>query len=376
MKIYADYNATTPVAPQVIEEMLPYFGEKFGNPASSSHAYGWVASEAVEIARERISEFINCNKSEIVFTSGATESINLAIKGVAEMYANKGRHIVTVCTEHKAVLDVCKRLSQSGYEITELEVNHEGLIDFNQLEQSISDQTILVSIMLANNETGVIQDLEKISSIVKNKGALLFSDATQAGGKMRLDVTELNADLLCLSAHKMYGPKGCGILYMRRKNPRVALIPLIDGGGHEGGLRSGTLNVPAIVGFGKACDLAAENMWGDNARLSKYRTLFEQAIATLPGVNINGSTKSRLPNTTNLCFKGYDAAWLIKSFRDIAVSTGSACTSASMQASHVLTGMGLSKDDALSSVRFSFGKFTTENEINFCIEKVLSTLNK
>lgn len=371
MNIYLDYNSTTPVDKRVLENMIPFFTDKFGNAASKTHSYGWLAEEAVKNARKQVSDFLNCGESEIVFTSGATEAINLGIKGVAEAYSSKGKHIITVSSEHKAVLDTCKHLEKQGFEITLLPVNKDGTIDLIKLDSSIRPDTILVCVMLANNETGVIQPIKEIADIAHKKGTLLFTDATQACGKIRTDVNELNADLLCLSAHKIYGPKGIGALYIRRKNPRVTLIGQIDGGGHEKNLRSGTLNVPGIVGLGKACELAGESYWEDSSRLSYLRTVLEQRLTENGKVFINGSIKNRLPNTSNLCFKGLKAEKLLLLMPEIALATGSACTSALPEPSHVLLSMGLSNDDAFSSIRFSLGRFTTEDEINYVVNKII-----
>ena len=369
MNIYLDYNSTTPVDKRVLECMLPFFTDKFGNAASKTHSYGWLAEEAVKNARRQVSDFLNCNESEIVFTSGATEAINLGIKGVAEAYSSKGKHIVTVLSEHKAVLDTCKHLEKQGYEITLLPVFKDGTIDLFTLGSSIRPDTILVCVMLANNETGVIQPINEIAEIAHKKGTLLFTDATQACGKIRTDVNELNADLLCLSAHKIYGPKGVGALYVRRKDPRVSLEPLIHGGGHERGFRSGTLNVPGIVGLGKACEIISL----DN-RIEELRNHLEQSVSQQFNQNIiiNGKNTSRIGNTSNITFP-FKAEKLIHHLKNkIAVATGSACTSAENTPSHVLMAMGLSKEKAESSIRFSLGKYTTQEEI----EKLLGYLSE
>lgn len=368
--IYLDYNSTTPVDARVLEAMLPYFSEKFGNAASKTHRFGWVAEEAVKNAREKVEQLINVEAQEIIFTSGATEAINLAIKGVFEIYKSKGNHIVTVSTEHKAVLDTCKTLEKKGAGVTYLNVNREGLIDLDELKKSITDQTILVSVMLANNETGVIQPLKEISEIVHAKSCILMSDATQAVGKMRCDVNELGIDLLCMSAHKMYGPKGSGALFVRRKTPRVTLEPLIHGGGHERGLRSGTLNVPGIVGLGKACEIAEAEMWDNGEKHSKLRTFLEQHLLDLGNTYINGSTRNRLPHVTNLAFAGLKADELIAKIPEIAVATGSACTSAIPEPSHVLKAMNVSDELAFGSIRFSLGKQNTIEEIEYVIKKL------
>ena len=362
--IYLDYNATTPVDEKVVQEMLPYFSTYFGNAASKTHALGWQAEAAVDKARIQIAEFIGAEKEEIIFTSGSTESCNLAIKGLFEKYQSKGNHIITVATEHKAVLDACAALEKKGATISYLSVSPEGLIDLDELKKCITDKTILVCVMLANNETGVIQPIEKIAEIVHQHKSILFCDATQAAGKIRIDVNELGADLLCISAHKFYGPKGVGALYVRRKNPRVILQEQINGGGHENGLRSGTLNVPAIVGFGKACEIAQLELWDNNTKLSALRAKIEHYLLDIEGVRINGSTKYRLYNTANICFSGIKADLLIaKTTHKLCVAAGSACTSALAQPSHVLKAMGLNDEDCYSSIRFSLGKHNTDQEI-------------
>ncbi|MEO5570689.1 MAG: IscS subfamily cysteine desulfurase [Bacteroidia bacterium] len=376
LPIYLDYNSTTPVDPLVLEKMLPYFSEKFGNAGSKNHSFGWIAEEAVEHAREQIATFINSEKNEIIFTSGSTEAINFGLKGIFENYLTKGNQIITVKTEHKAVLDTCAYLETKGASITYLDVDREGLIDLNQLKDSITPSTILVSVMFANNETGVIQPIAEIVKICKEKNIIFFCDATQAAGKVRIDINENQIDLMCISAHKFYGPKGIGALYIRRKNPRVKPAPLIHGGGHERGFRSGTLNVPAIVGLGEACELASKKIWEESERISQLRTFFEQSLTEAGNAFINGSIRNRLHNTTNISFAGIDSSALIPEIKDIAVATGSACTSASMNPSHVLNAMGLSNDLAHSSIRFSLGRFTTEEEIKFAIEKIRNALIK
>jgi cysteine desulfurase len=367
MPIYLDYNATTPVDKRVLEVMLPYFTENFGNASSRTHSFGWLAEDAVKIARQQVAELINCLEQEIVFTSGSTEAINFAIKGIWENYQFKGKHIVTVKTEHKAVLDCCAFLEKRGAKITYLSVDREGLIDLDELKSALSLETILVAVMYANNETGVIQPIKKIADLVHANNSILLCDATQAVGKITIDVEEEHIDLMCVSAHKMYGPKGVGALYVRRKGPRVSLFPQMHGGGHERGLRSGTLNVTGIVGLGKACELAKEEMWEDAIRVSKLRTKLEQLLCETENVFINGSTKHRLFNTTNITFQGIRSESLINKIPNIAVALGSACTSALAQPSHVLKAMGLNDDDSFSSIRFSFGKYTTEAEINEAI---------
>jgi len=370
--VYLDYNATTPVDKRVLETMLPYFIEKFGNASSRTHSFGWVAEDAVKTAREQVAQLINCLSQEIIFTSGATEAINLALKGAWEIYQSKGKHIITVKTEHKAVLDTCKSLERKGAMITYLSVDREGLIDLEELKNALTPQTILVAVMYANNETGVIQPIKQIADLVHNNNSIFMCDATQVVGKINCDVEEEHIDLMCLSAHKLYGPKGVGALYVRRKNPRVTLYPQIDGGGHERGLRSGTLNVTGIVGLGKACEIAQSEMWDDAARISKLRTKLEQHLCDLENVFINGSTKNRLFNVSNITFQGTRSETLINKIPNIAVAMGSACTSAIAEPSHVLKAMGLSDADTYSAVRFSLGKYTTDTEIN----EVIETLNK
>lgn len=373
--IYLDYNATTPVDKGVLDAMLPYFSEKFGNASSRTHSFGWIAEDAVKIARQQVADLINCLEQEVVFTSGSTEGINLAIKGVWENYQSKGKHIITVKTEHKAVLDTCKALEKKGATITYLNVDREGVIDLQELKNALTPQTILVAIMYANNETGVIQPIKEIANVVHTNNSMLFCDATQVVGKINIDVEDEHIDIMCLSAHKFYGPKGIGALYIRRKDPRVTLFPQIDGGGHERGLRSGTLNVTGIVGLGKACEIAKLDMWDDSARISKLRTRLEQLLCELPNTFINGSTKNRLFNTTNICFQGKRSETMIKKIPNIAVAMGSACTSAVAEPSHVLKAMGLSDEDSYCSIRFSLGKYTTEAEIKEVIEKIKAVAN-
>lgn len=370
-----DYNATTPVDKRVLDAMLPYFTEKFGNASSRTHSFGWIAEEAVKIARQQVADLINCLEQEVVFTSGSTEGINLAIKGVWENYQSKGKHIITVKTEHKAILDTCKALEKKGATITYLNVDREGVIDLQELKNALTPQTILVAIMYANNETGVIQPIKEIANVVHTNNSMLFCDATQVVGKINIDVEDEHIDIMCLSAHKFYGPKGIGALYIRRKDPRVTLFPQIDGGGHERGLRSGTLNVTGIVGLGKACEIAKLDMWDDSARISKLRTRLEQLLTELPHTFINGSTKNRLFNTTNICFQGKRSETMIKKIPNIAVAMGSACTSAVAEPSHVLKAMGLSDEDSYCSIRFSLGKYTTEAEIKEVIEKIKAVAN-
>jgi len=375
LPVYLDNNATTPVDPRVLEMMLPFFTMHFGNAASNSHAYGWEAAEAVKYAREQVAALINSEPEEIIFTSGATESDNLALKGVYEMYTSKGNHIITVKTEHKAVLDSCKHLEKKGAEITYLNVKKDGLIDLEELKNSIKSTTILIAVMHANNETGVIQPVQQISRIAKKNSILFFSDAAQAVGKIPVDVIKDGIDLMSFSAHKIYGPKGIGALYVRRKNPRVRLSSQMDGGGHERGIRSGTLNVPAIVGFGKACELCRIQMQNDAEKTSKQRNKLEKELAKIKDVCINGNIQHRLPNASNLSFKNINSSELMaKLSKKIAVSSGSACTSASQSPSHVLKAMGLSDEMALSSLRFSLGRFTTDEEIDFTINQLANLL--
>ncbi len=367
--VYLDNNSTTRVDPHVVDAILPYFTSDYGNAASRSHSFGWIADEAVKRSRKNLAEFINVEENEIIFTSGATESINLAIKGVAEAYHSKGKHIITISTEHKAVLDTCAHLEKTGFEITLLPVLEDGMIDLQLLEKSIRNDTLLVCAMLANNETGVIHPIDQIAAIVHSKNSLLFCDATQGGGKLRIDMYDLKADLLCLSAHKMYGPKGVGLLYVKRKNPRVTLIGQIDGGGHERGLRSGTLNVPGIVGFAKAAQLCKDELMEINGTISILRTRLEQAMCDM-GASVNGNIKNRLPNTSNINFHDIKAEELIKALPNLAMAMGSACSSALPEPSHVLTAMGLTKTQAYSSIRFSLGRFTTGEEIEFAIAEL------
>jgi cysteine desulfurase len=362
--------------PRVLEAMIPYFTHKFGNAASRNHAFGWHAEEAVDYARDQIASLINCSPKEIIFTSGATESDNLAIKGVFEMYASKGNHIITATTEHKAVLDTCKHIEKIGGKVTYLPVNEEGLIDLQQLEEAITDKTILISIMYGNNEVGVIQPIREISAIAKKHGVLFFTDATQAVGKIPVDVEADGIDLMAFSGHKMYGPKGVGALYVRRKNPRVKVTAQMDGGGHERGMRSGTLNVAGIVGLGKACELAKQEMEADTARLSAMRDRLERELLTIEESYVNGSREHRLPHVTNISFKYVEGEGLMMGVKDIAVSSGSACTSASLEPSYVLKALGLSDDLAHSSLRFGLSRFTTEEEIDFAIDHVKEAVSK
>jgi cysteine desulfurase len=377
LPIYLDHNATTPMDPRVLETMIPYFTENFGNAASRNHSFGWHAEEAVDYAREQIAQLIGADPKEIIFTSGATEGDNLGIKGVYEMYASKGNHIITCTTEHKAVLDTCKHLEKLGAEVTYLEVQPDGLIDLKELEAAMRPTTILVAIMYANNEIGVIQPVKEISAIAKKHGALFFTDAVQAVGKIPVDVNADGIDLMAFTAHKMYGPKGVGALYVRRKNPRVKVTAQLDGGGHERGMRSGTLNVPGIVGFGKACELARLEMASDTERISKLRDKLENALKVIDESYVNGNPAHRLPHVSNISFKYVEGEGLMMGFnKDIALSSGSACTSASLEPSYVLKALGLGDDLAHSSLRFGLGRYTTEEQIDFTIKAVTDTVLK
>jgi cysteine desulfurase len=372
MKVYLDNNATTPTDPRAVDAMLPYFYQMPGNAASRNHPFGWEAEEAVDYAREQIAKLIGASSKEIIFTSGATEGDNLAIKGVYEMYKRKGNHIITVDTEHKAVLDTCKVIEKKGGEVTYLGVNREGFIDLAELEAAIKPNTILISVMFANNETGLIQPMKEIGQICEKHGVLFMSDATQVVGKIPVDVKELGIHLMAFTSHKMYGPKGVGALYVSRKSPRVKVTAQIDGGGHERGMRSGTLNVPGIVGFGKAAEIAMKDMAEDTKRVSRLRDKLETALmANLEEVYINGSKEHRMPHVTNLSFKHVEGEGLMMTFnQNIAVSSGSACTSASLEPSYVLKALGLGDDLAHSSIRFSLGRFTKEEEIDYTIESL------
>lgn len=362
--IYLDYNATTPCDPKVVDAMLPFFSRDFGNAASKGHAYGWIAEEAVDIAREQAAALIGSEPGEIVFTSGATEAVNLAIRGVFDMYSTKGRHVITCAIEHKAVLDTCHYLESIGGEVTVLPVSREGRVDLAELEAAIRPDTVLISIMYANNETGVIMPVRGIGAIAKKHGVIFFSDATQAVGKIPVNVLEDDIDLMCFSAHKMYGPKGVGALYVRRKNPRVKLTPLQYGGGHEKGMRSGTLNVPGIVGLGKAAEIAVDSMEEESLRLRELRDLLLNGLLSLEGTALNGHVDHLLPHTCNVSFSGYDSQVMISQLnKHIAVSSGSACTSASLEPSYVLRALGIGDELASSSIRFSLGRFTTRDEV-------------
>lgn len=366
---YLDYNATTPIDPKVLEAMLPFLKDNFANP-SSTHHFGQSINEKVKQAREQIADFINAVSNELIFTSGATEAINIAIRGVAESYSNKGKHIITVSTEHKAVLDTCKDLERKGFEITYLPVQSNGLIDLAELEKAIRIDTVLVSVMYVNNETGVIQPIKEISKIAHEKGALFMTDATQAVGKIEIDVDDLGIDLLCFSGHKMYAPKGIGALYVRQRGNKVKLTPQIHGGGHEQGLRSGTLNVPGIMALAKACEIAGQEMAQNHKTIAKLRNTLEEELLQLPNTSLNGDSENRIYNTTNICFKGQDANVMIGRMKNIAVSNGSACSSAVVEPSHVLKAMGLNDEDAFASLRFSLGNFNTKEDIEIVVKKV------
>jgi cysteine desulfurase len=376
--IYLDNHATTPVDPRVLETMLPYFTEKFGNAASRSHAYGWESEAAVDTAREQVAKLIGASSSrEIIFTSGATESDNLAIKGVADSYRQKGNHIITCVTEHKAVLDSCKVLEKHGCQVTYLRVNSEGLIDLQALKDALTERTILISVMAANNEIGTIQPVKAIGRLAKERGILFHTDATQAVGKIPIDVEEMDIDLLSATAHKMYGPKGIGTLYVRSTKPRVKLIPIIDGGGHERGMRSGTLNVPGIVGLGKACELAQQEMNGEAKRLLALRERLKEGILReLEEVFIHGHPTQRLPGNMNMSFAYVEGESLLMALKEIAVSTGSACTSASLEPSYVLRAIGVTDELAHTSIRFGLGRFNTEDEIDYTIRRVVEEVNR
>jgi cysteine desulfurase len=375
--VYMDNHATTPVDPRVLDAMMPYFTEKFGNAASRNHSFGWAGEEGVENARAQVAKLINASPKEIIFTSGATESNNLAIKGVAEMYREKGNHIITQVTEHKAVLDTCKRLEKYGYEVTYLPVEKDGRINLDDLRRAITPKTILISIMYANNEIGVIQPIEEIGKIAKEKGVFFHVDGVQAAGKIPIDVQRDGIDLLSISAHKLYGPKGVGALYVRRKNPRVQLSAIIDGGGHERGMRSGTLNVTGIVGLGKACEICQQEMVAETKKLSALRDRLKNALMSqLDECFINGSMEHRLPHNINISFAFVEGESLLMGINDIAVSSGSACTSATLEPSYVLKALGVGEDLAHTSIRFGLGRFNTEEEVDYVVSRVAETVNR
>jgi len=376
LPIYMDNQATTRVDPRVLEAMLPYFSDTFGNAASRNHSFGWEAEKAVEKAREQIANLIGASSKEIIFTSGATESNNLAIKGIAEMYRERGNHIITQVTEHKAVLDTCKRLEKSGCRVTYLPVKADGLIDLEQLKAAFTDQTILVSIMFANNEIGVIQPVAEIGKLCHERNIIFHTDAVQGAGKVPIDVQAMNIDVLSLSGHKIYGPKGIGALYVRRRGPRVQIAEQINGGGHERGMRSGTLNVPGIVGLGAACELAQNDMAEESARLTRLRDRLRAKIeAAVDHTHVNGNWEHRIPGNLNLSFLYVEGESLLMGINDIAVSSGSACTSATLEPSYVLKALGLGDDVAHSSIRFGLGRFNTEAEVEYVADKVIEVVN-
>jgi cysteine desulfurase len=375
--IFMDNHSTTPMDPRVLEEMLPYFVEKFGNSASRNHQFGWEAEEAVENARKRIAKLINCDAKEIVFTSGATESDNLALKGVVEMYKEKGDHVITCSTEHRAVLDTCKSLEKRGIKVTYLPVAKDGLVNPDEVRKAITDKTILISIMMANNEIGVIHPIAEIGKIAKEKGILLHCDATQGVGKIPVDVQTLKVDLMSFTAHKIYGPKGVGALYVRKKGPRVRLVPQIDGGGHERGMRSGTLPVPLIVGFGKACELCAQEMPTESKRIAALRDRLQaQIMENLDECYLNGHPTQRLPHNLNISFAYVEGEALLMGVKEIALSSGSACTSATLEPSYVLRALGVGSDLAHSSIRFGLGRFTTEEEVDYTAKRMVEAVRR
>jgi cysteine desulfurase len=375
--IYMDYHATTPMDPRALEAMVPYFSDHFGNAASRNHVFGWRAEEAVEGARKQLADLIGANPKEVIFTSGATESNNLALKGVAEMYAERGNHIITAATEHKAVLDTCKKLEKHGCRVTYMPVREDGLVDLDMLRDAISDKTILISIMYANNEIGVVQDIPEIGRIAKEKGVLLHTDGVQAVGKIPVNVLKDNIDLMSFTGHKIYGPKGVGALYVRRRNPRVQITSQIDGGGHERGMRSGTLNVPGIVGFGAAAELCRKEMAQEAQRLGGLRDkLRDRLMGELDEVFINGTMERRLPNNLNISFAYVEGESLLMGINDVAVSSGSACTSATLEPSYVLKALGRGDDLAHSSIRFGLGRFNTAEEVDYVGNKLVEVVQK
>lgn len=375
--VYLDNNATTPIDPEVLKEMMPYLTDKFGNAASASHIYGREAAEAVEFARKRVSQLINASPDEIIFTSGATESINLAIKGYAELNFEKGNHIITTPIEHKAVLDTCKYLEKHGFEITYLKVDEFGLVDIEDLKNSINDKTLLVSVMMANNEIGTIEPVEEIGKICRERNVLFHTDASQAAGKIPIDVKKCNINLMSFTAHKFYGPKGIGALYIDSMSPKIRLAEQIHGGGHEHGFRSGTLNVPAIVGLGKACDISKNIMIKESEILTNFRNkLLKNFVTNIEGCSLNGHPEKRLPNNLNVSFDFTDSQRILLSLKELALSTGSACSSESLEQSYVLKAIGKPENLRSSSVRFGLGRFNTEEEIDFAIEKTVTALNK
>ncbi|QNI35142.1 IscS subfamily cysteine desulfurase [Alloacidobacterium dinghuense] len=377
LPIYMDNHATTPLDPRVLDAMMPYMTTVFGNAASRNHSFGWEAEKAVETAREQIAKLIGATAKEIIFTSGATESNNLAIKGIGEMYRERGNHIITQVTEHKAVLDTCKRMEKAGFRVTYLPVKADGLIDLDDLKRAIDDKTILVSVMYANNEIGVLQPVAEIGKICREKGVIFHTDAVQAIGKVPVDVNSMNIDALSLSGHKIYGPKGVGALYVRRRNPRVQISEQINGGGHERGMRSGTLNVPGIVGLGKACEIAREEMASEDKRLRALRDKLKSKLeSSLDYIHVNGSMEHRLPGNLNMSFVYVEGESLLMGINDVAVSSGSACTSATLEPSYVLKALGLGDDVAHSSIRFGLGRFNTEAEVDYVADKVIDIVQK
>ena len=377
LPIYMDYHATTPVDPRVVDAMLPYFTQHFGNPASRNHSFGWEAEEAVETARKQVADLIGANAKEIIFTSGATEANNLAIKGAAEMYREKGNHIITCVTEHKAVIDTCKKLEKQGARVTYLPVQKDGRISLDELQAAITDKTILITIMAANNEIGVLQPIAEIGAIAKEKGIIFHTDAVQIAGKVPFSVNEAKVDLASITAHKLYGPKGVGALFVRRRNPRVLLAEQINGGGHERGMRSGTLNVPGIVGFGKAAELARLEMATESQRLRTLRDALNAKLhANLDEIYVNGSMEHRLPHNLNISFAYVEGESLLMGINDVAVSSGSACTSASLEPSYVLKALGAGDDLAHSSIRFGLGRWTSDEEVDYVVEKLTSVVRR
>jgi cysteine desulfurase len=375
--IYFDNHATTPTDPRVVDAMLPYFTTKFGNAASRNHSFGWEAEKAVDDARKKIADLIGATSKEIVFTSGATESDNLAIKGVAEMYAEKGNHIITAATEHKAILDTCKKLEKHGYRVTYLPLKADGLVDLDMLRESITDKTILITIMYANNEIGVIQPVAEIGKLAHERGVLFHTDGVQAVGKVPVNVIKDNIDLMSMSAHKIYGPKGVGALYVRRKSPRVQITAQMDGGGHERGMRSGTLNVPGIVGMGEACAICHREMAEESKRLGYLRDKLKNKLETeLDEVFVNGTMEHRLPHNLNISFAYVEGESLLMGINDIAVSSGSACTSATLEPSYVLKALGVGDDLAHTSIRFGLGRFNTEEEVDYVAARVIEVVRK
>jgi cysteine desulfurase len=377
LPIYMDNHATTPLDPHVLDAMMPYLTNRFGNAASRNHSFGWEAEEAVETSRKEVAALIGADPREIVFTSGATESDNLAVKGVAWMYREKGDHIITCVTEHKAILDTCKHLEKDGIRVTFLPVNDKGFVDLDDIRNAITDKTILISIMTANNEVGVVQDIKAIGKLARERGVLFHTDAVQAAGKIPFNVNEMNVDIASLSAHKLYGPKGVGALYVRRRNPRVLLTPIIDGGGHERGMRSGTLNVPGIVGFGKAAQVAREDLPKESAEMLRLREKLRATLEReLDEVYINGDLQKRLPGNLNMSFAYVEGESLLMGINDVAVSSGSACTSASLEPSYVLKALGVGEDLAHTSIRFGIGRFNTEEEVDYVAGRVIEVVRR